>query len=57
MCLACDRRQAGVVIDYVKGFFRAILERLVEREGAEFVELTNGIRIEVHTSSFRAVRG
>src|SRR5262245_25944220 len=59
MCLASDRRQARVVLDYVKGLLRAcpMLNALIATERAEGVELTNGIAIEVHTSSFRAIRG
>ena len=34
-----------------------MLARLVENRRAEAIDLTNGITIEVHTASFRAVRG
>ncbi len=59
MILASDRQQARVVFGYVKAFMHQIptLAKLIERETAEAIHLTNGISIEVHTSSFRAVRG
>ena len=34
-----------------------MLRRMVERETAEGFDLTNRVTIEVHTASFRAVRG
>lgn len=58
MILASDRRQARVCMGYVKGLLeRPILQRMVERERRESVDLTNRITIEIHTGSFRAVRG
>ena len=58
MILASDRQQARVVFGYVKAFMHEIptLAKLIERETAEAIHLTS-ISIEVHTSSFRAVRG
>jgi hypothetical protein len=57
--LAADRRQARVLLRYVKGFFDAIpmLSALVEREVADGLDLTNGVSIEIHTASFRSLRG
>jgi phage terminase large subunit-like protein len=57
--LAADRRQARNVLDYITGFLDAIpmLGRLVERRTAEAIHLRNRIVVEVHTASFRAVRG
>ena len=59
MILASDRRQARVLLGYVNGFFDLIpmLQQMVVARLKESVELTNRIRIEIHTSSFRAVRG
>lgn len=59
MILACDRRQARVILNYVKAFVLEIptLAVLVLRETEEGLELATGIDIEVHTSNFRAVRG
>ena len=56
--VAADRRQARVVFRYVRALLSApMLARLVEAERAESIDLTNGVTIEVHTASFRAVRG
>jgi hypothetical protein len=59
MLLAADRRQSRVLLRYIKGFFDAIpmLRVLVERETAEGLDLTNGVSIEIHTASFRSLRG
>ena len=60
MILAADRDQASVLLGYVKGLIAGnpMLSRLVTGEAAERVELaTLRVAIEVHTSSFRAVRG
>ena len=59
MILASDRQQARVVFGYVRAFMHDVpmLAKLIERETAEAIHLTNGISIEVHTASFRAVRG
>ena len=59
MVLAADRRQARVVMRYVKGFLHSspLLAQLVTRETQTEVELTNGVTIEIHTVSFRSVRG
>jgi len=59
MVIAADRRQARVVMRYIGGLMRSnpMLERLISREDRESIELTNRAVIEVHTASFRAVRG
>lgn len=59
MVLAADRKQARSVMRYISGLVRAnpMLERMVTREDRESIELTNRATIEVHTASFRAVRG
>lgn len=59
MVVAADRRQARVIKRYVSGLLRAhpALEVLVERETAEAIWLTNGLCIEIHTCSFRSLRG
>jgi hypothetical protein len=56
--LAADRRQARQVLGYLKGLlelpeFAPYLHRALK----ETVELHNGVNIEVHTASFRTVRG
>lgn len=57
--LAADRRQARVILKYVKAFLSqtAILARMVESETQEGVYLSNNIAVEVTTASFRSVRG
>lgn len=59
MLIAADRRQARVLRRYVGGIVRAVpmLATLVERETADAVSLSTGIDIEIHTASFRTVRG
>ena len=59
MILAADRRQARVILRYIKAFFEGVpmLRAMVENTTADAVWLTNGICVEVHTSSFRSVRG
>lgn len=59
MALAADRRQARTVLRYINGFLDGIpmlASRVVNRT-KEGVELSGRVSIEVHTSSFRAVRG
>jgi len=56
--IAADRRQARVVMRYIKAFLEVpLLRQLVSAESKEGAELSNGVVIEVHTASFRAVRG
>lgn len=59
LILACDKSQARIVFNYVRGFFSKIpmLQSLIKREGIETLELTTGIIIEIHANSFRSVRG
>jgi hypothetical protein len=59
MVIARDRRQARIIIGYIRGLLMgvAMLRALVEREAAEFFDLNNGVTIEVQTASFRSVRG
>ena len=59
MVLAADRRQARVIRRYIGGLLQAhpALAALMAHETAERIELTTGILIEIHTASFRSVRG
>jgi hypothetical protein len=59
MCLACDRDQAGIVLNYTKAFFEHIepLQRMVVRETKTGFELCNGVEVAVVTNSYRATRG
>lgn len=59
MVIAADRRQARVILRYVGGLLHGVpmLARLIERETAEAFDLANRVTVEVHTASFRTVRG
>src|SRR5262245_40094630 len=59
MIIAADRRQARVVFSYIRAFFDRLqpLRDLVERQTSDALHLKTGISIEIHTASFRAVRG
>jgi hypothetical protein len=59
MLLAADRKQAKVLFRYARAFVEGVpmLKSMVERVTADAIELDNGVVIEVHTSSFRSVRG
>jgi hypothetical protein len=59
MCLACDRDQARIVLDYTRSYFDSIapLRAMVRRETVSGFELNNGVDIAIATNSYRAVRG
>jgi hypothetical protein len=59
MCLATDRDQARIVLNYIRSYFSDIpmLAGMIERETADGFELSNQVDIAVSTNSFRAVRG
>jgi hypothetical protein len=59
MILAADRKQARVVKRYISGLLQShpMLAALVANDIKTGIELTNGIVIEIHSASFRAVRG
>ena len=59
MVLAADRKQARVIMRYVTALLHGVpfLKALIERETAEAIDLANRITVEIHTASFRAVRG
>lgn len=59
MILATDREQAKVLFRFVKAFIEgvAMLRPMVVRETADTIELNNNIVIEIHTASYRSVRG
>jgi hypothetical protein len=59
MLIAADRKQARVLMRYVPGMLESIpmLRALVISRTAESVELSNRVIIEIHTASFRSVRG
>jgi hypothetical protein len=57
--IASDRRQARVAMGYIDGLLDDVpmLASMVVHRTTESVELTTGVRIEVHTASWRALRG
>ena len=59
MAIASDRKQARVVFRYIRALLARVpmLAAMVAGETKESVQLTNSVDIEVHTCSFRAVRG
>jgi phage terminase large subunit-like protein len=59
MVIAPDRRQARTCFRYIASFLDHVpmLRAMVEKRTREAIHLKNGISIEVHTASFRAVRG
>jgi hypothetical protein len=58
MVIAADRRQARVIMRYVKGLLAIpALAELVEGETAEQIDLKASVTIEVGTASHRTIRG
>jgi hypothetical protein len=59
MCLAVDRDQARIILNYIRSYFTDIplLKGMVQRETAEGFELNNNIDIVIATNNFRSVRG
>lgn len=59
MCLAVDRDQSKIILNYTRSFFNdiALLKGMVQRETASGFELRNNVDITVATNSFRSVRG
>ena len=57
--IAPDRKQCQIILNYIGGFFEAsaMLRPMIKSRLKESIDLTNRIRIEVHTASFRTVRG
>lgn len=59
MVIAADHRQARTIMRFIGGFFDTVpmLGQMVKRRTRESYELKNRVIIEVHTCSYRAVRG
>jgi hypothetical protein len=59
MVIAADRMQARVTFRYARALLSHVpmLSRMIVAERAESIELSNRCDLEIHTSSFRAVRG
>jgi hypothetical protein len=58
-CLAVDRSQASIVLDYARAFFAQVpsLKALVRRETSDGFELENGVDIAIATNDYRSIRG
>ena len=58
-CLAVDRAQAGIMLDYTRAFFAQVpsLKALVKREVSDGFELANGVDIAIATNDYRSIRG
>lgn len=59
VCLAVDRDQAKIILNYTRSYFNDIdmLQGMVSNETASGFELTNGVDVSVTTNNFRSVRG
>src|ERR1700722_891187 len=59
MVVAADRKQARTILRYVRGFVNEIpmLSKMVVSELKESIEFSNRTIIEVHTASYRTIRG
>jgi hypothetical protein len=57
--IAADRKQARTIMRYATAMLEGIpmLARMIERIGRESIDLSNAVTIEVHTASFRSIRG
>jgi hypothetical protein len=58
-CLATDRDQAKIVLNFTRSYFNDIplLSQMVGRNTAIGFELSNAVDVSITTNSFRAVRG
>ena len=59
LIIASDRKQGRVIMGYIKGLISGVpaLAPKVVNDKEELLSLDNGISIEIHTASFRSVRG
>ncbi len=60
LCLAVDKAQASIVFNYIAALFENVptLKAMVKGEiGSDSIELKNRVVIEVHTNSYRSIRG
>ncbi len=57
--IAADRKQARTVMRYLTGLIDAspIIANTVESRTAEAIDFKNAVSVEIHTCSFRSVRG
>jgi hypothetical protein len=59
MAIASDRKQARVILSYIDAFFERVelLRQMVVSRTQESITLNNSVRIEIHTSSYKSIRG
>lgn len=59
MCIACDRDQAGILFNFIRGYFDEVpaLKKMVRDVSGDTITLSNKVIIEVRTNSYRGVRG
>ena len=57
--IAADRRQARTLMRYLRALLLEVpmLKRMIEGETKESFDLKNRVTVEVHTASYRSVRG
>ena len=57
--IACDRRQARQLVNYVRGLIAdsALIGAEVANETQETISFAHRVNLEVHTTSFRSTRG
>lgn len=57
--LAADRKQARVLMRYVKGLLEGVpfLANMISSVKAESIDLDNAVCLEIHTASYSSVRG
>jgi len=56
---AADRKQAKIIMNYVRGFFEKspVLQKMVANYFKEEIELKNRISLDIKTCSWRSIRG
>jgi hypothetical protein len=59
MVIASDRKQARVILNYIDAFFERVelLRQMVVSRTQESITLNNNSRLEIHTSSYKSIRG
>jgi hypothetical protein len=58
-CLACDKRQARIILNYTKGYFyrQPLLNQLVVNDVGEGLDLSNSCEVRVYSNNIASVRG
>ena len=58
MILSADRKQGRTILGYINAMLSVpLLAEMVLSRRTESIDLNNHIRIEIHTSSYKATRG